>query len=140
LELKYHLCYRQTSIGTQHYSAIIEPRSFYSEIASARTFVLKSEADLLRQQGLGLQVGYQDILVFDDATGPIENQLRFPNECARHKVLDMIGDFALLGANIVGKFTAYRSGHRHNAQMATALFNHAEIRQGDRIEPMRKFA
>ena len=48
-------------------------------------------------------------------------KLRFENECARHKLLDMIGDFALIGTDIVGKFTACKTGHFLNAKMVLAL-------------------
>ena len=129
-ELSYKLNYWQPSIGIQDYSTVVSPDVFEKEIGPARTFVLQSEANLLRQQGLGLHVAYEEILVFDDNVGPIGNELRYSNECARHKVLDMVGDFALVGADIEGRFTAYRSGHRLNAQMANALINHAEIYSG----------
>ena len=65
-------------------------------------------------------MGFQDLLVFDQH-GPIDNELRYENECARHKVLDMIGDFALIGTDIVGKFTACKSGHRLNSQVVIEL-------------------
>ena len=139
LEFGYQLNYWQPSIGKQEFSCVITPELFQQEISSARTFVLQSEANLLRQQGLGLHVSYEEILVFDDTVGPISNDLRFSNECARHKVLDMIGDFALVGADIEGRFTAYRSGHHLNAQMANALINHAEIYSGY-FDPVRKTA
>ena len=139
LELCYQLNYWQPSIGKQEYSCVVTPERFVSEIADARTFVLQSEANLLRQQGLGLHVTYDEILVFDDTFGPIGNEMRYPDECARHKLLDMIGDFALVGAEIEGRFTAYRSGHHLNAQMANALINHAEIHSGY-FDPVRKSA
>ncbi len=139
LELGYQLNYWQPSIGKQEFSCALTPDRFRDEIASARTFILQSEANLLRQQGLGTHVTYDEILVFDDTFGPISNELRFANECARHKVLDMIGDFALVGADIEGRFTAYRSGHHLNAQMANALINHAEIYSGY-YDPVRKSA
>ncbi len=129
-ELTYQLNYWQPSIGKQEFACVVTPERFQQEIASARTFILESEANLLRQQGLGLHVSYEEILVFEDSFGPIKNKLRFPNECARHKILDMVGDFALVGADIQGRFTAYRSGHHLNAQMANALINHAEIYSG----------
>lgn len=138
-EMNYQLIYWQPSIGIQDYSTVVNPECFENEIAAARTFVLQSEANLLRQQGLGRHVSYEDILVFDDTVGPIGNELRHFNECARHKVLDMIGDFALIGADIEGRFTAYRSGHRLNAQMANALINHAEIYSGY-FDSVRKVA
>lgn len=130
LELNYQLNYWQPSIGEQEFASVVTPERFRNEIATARTFILSSEANLLRQQGLGLHVSYEEILIFEDSFGPVENELRFPNECARHKVLDMVGDLALVGADIQGRFTAYRSGHHLNAQMANALINHAEIYSG----------
>ncbi|MEM9413252.1 MAG: UDP-3-O-acyl-N-acetylglucosamine deacetylase, partial [Planctomycetota bacterium] len=95
LELCYQLNYWQPAIGKQEFSCVVTPERFVADIADARTFVLQSEANLLRQQGLGLHVTYDEILVFDDTFGPIGNEMRYSNECARHKLLDMIGDFAL---------------------------------------------
>lgn len=119
-ELAYQLQYECPAIGIQSYSSIINPAVFASDIAPARTFVLIEEAQQLQQLGLGKRVTYQDVLVFDE-TGPLENELRFADECARHKLLDMIGDFSLAGTDLIGKFTASRSGHRLNSQMVFAL-------------------
>jgi UDP-3-O-[3-hydroxymyristoyl] N-acetylglucosamine deacetylase/UDP-3-O-[3-hydroxymyristoyl] N-acetylglucosamine deacetylase/3-hydroxyacyl-[acyl-carrier-protein] dehydratase len=58
--------------------------------------------------------------VFDES-GPIDNRLRFPNECARHKALDLIGDLALAGRRLAGQFVAYRSGHRLHAELTRQL-------------------
>lgn len=91
--------------------------------------MLQPEAEWLRSQGLAKRTTYQNALVFDDE-GPLENALRFPEECARHKLLDVVGDLALTGCDIVGEFTAYRSGHRLNADMAKALLTEAELRGG----------
>ncbi len=108
------------AIGHQQYSYTLDPRSYPTQVAPARTFVLKQEADLLRQQGLGQRVTFQDLLVFDDA-GPIDNELLFDDECARHKLLDMIGDLALTGVDIIGKVHGFKSGHRLNSQLAFAI-------------------
>jgi UDP-3-O-[3-hydroxymyristoyl] N-acetylglucosamine deacetylase len=59
-------------------------------------------------------------LIFDER-GPVNNRLRFENECARHKALDVIGDLSLTGCEIVGHIVAYRSGHRLNAAFAQEL-------------------
>lgn len=53
--------------------------------------------------------------------GPIDNQLRFADECVRHKLLDMVGDLALAGCDLIGRFVAYRSGHRLNAEIVRAV-------------------
>ncbi len=108
------------AIGRQVARATLTPERFRREIAPCRTFVLQSEADQLRQQGLGARVTPRDLLVFGE-NGPIDNRLRFPNECARHKALDVIGDLALAGRRIVGQFVAYRSGHRLHAEMTRQL-------------------
>jgi len=123
LELIYHLHYDCPAIGTQSFNSIVSPAVFVTEIAPARTFVLLEEAQQLQQQGLGQRVTYQDVIVFDDH-GSIDNELRFDDECARHKMLDMIGDFSLSGSDLIGRFTASRSGHRLNSQMVFALIQH----------------
>ena len=74
----------------------------------------------MQQQGLGQRTTFNDLLVFD-ADGPIGNALRFPDECVRHKILDMVGDFALAGCDLAGSFAAYRSGHRLNADLVRAM-------------------
>lgn len=94
--------------------------SFRTEIAPCRTFLLASEAEQLVQQGLGQRVTARDLLVFGP-DGPVENQLRFANECARHKILDVLGDLALTRARVVGEVVAYRSGHRLHVQLASQL-------------------
>ena len=121
LSIEYQLDYPAASvIGRQVARTTITPERFRSELASCRTFVLRSEAEQLVRQGLGLRVTPRDLLVFD-AQGPIDNRLRFPNECARHKALDVLGDLALSGRRMVGEFTAYRSGHRLHAELTRQL-------------------
>lgn len=130
--LTYQLDYPNCpAIGAQQWRGRFEPDTFLNDIASARTFVLQQEADELRSQGLGLRVSNRDLLVFNDH-GPQDNQLRFDNECARHKALDVMGDFALLGTDIIGDFTAVRSGHKLNSRMVFALLAHAIAQLGSR--------
>jgi UDP-3-O-acyl N-acetylglucosamine deacetylase len=109
-----------TSIGRQVARAIVTPERFRNELANCRTFLLKQEADEMVKQGLGQRVTPRDLLVFDE-NGPIDNRLRFPNECARHKALDLIGDLALSGCRLSGMFVAYRSGHRLHAELTRQL-------------------
>lgn len=107
-------------IGRQTARVRVTPELFRREIAPCRTFILQREADELVRQGLGTAVNPSDLLVFGDH-GPVDNHLRFPNECARHKVLDVIGDMALTGNVIVGHIVAHRSGHRLHAALASEL-------------------
>ena len=91
--------------------------------------MLKEEADRLLSQGLGRRVTARDLLVFDDR-GPIDNCLRFPDECVRHKMMDMVGDLALGGCALVGEFVACRSGHRLNGELVRTLLSAAGTDRG----------
>ena len=121
--LECHLDYGPDSaIGRQSCRLVLTPESFRRELAPCRTFVLKEEAERLLAQGLGQRVTANDLLVFD-ALGPIENSLRFPDECVRHKMVDLVGDLALGGCALVGEFVAYRSGHRLNGELVRTLLS-----------------
>jgi len=127
MSLKYRLDYgRDNAIGRQTISLHVTPDCFRRELASSRTFLLKEEADWLRSQGLGRRTSPRDLLVFD-AVGPIENSLRFRDECVRHKSLDLVGDLALAGCDLVGHFVAHRSGHRLNAELVRILLKEGEL-------------
>lgn len=116
----YHLDYGATPIGRQSYWAEINPHVFRSELAPSRTFLLENEAAALKQMGIGSRTTPRDLLVFGP-DGPIDNELRYPDECVRHKLLDLIGDLSLLGKDIAGHVVAFRSGHKLNAALARAL-------------------
>ncbi len=129
LEIAYDLDYgSEGPIGRQTYRAVITPEGFEANIAPARTFILEQEAEELRAAGLGRHLTYQDILVIGEQ-GPIENRLRFPDECVRHKILDLVGDLALLGRPIVGRVYARKSGHWLNHELVRALRDHYEAQQ-----------
>ncbi len=129
LSVKFRLDYgRHSAIGRQTLEMRITPEAFQRELAPCRTFLLAEEAQWLRSQGLGLRATANDLLVFD-AEGPIDNTLRFPDECVRHKVLDLVGDFALSGCDVMGHIVAHRSGHRLNAEMVRVLLSEGEVRE-----------
>lgn len=121
LSLAYHLDYGpRSSIPAQSFSIEITPENFMREVAFSRTFVLEREVAALRAAGYGTRTTARDLLVFGDR-GPIDNTLRAANECARHKLLDCLGDFALVGSDIQGSFVAYRSGHHLNRTIVRKL-------------------
>jgi UDP-3-O-[3-hydroxymyristoyl] N-acetylglucosamine deacetylase len=121
LQITYILDYGSRSpIDLQRATQVITPENFANEIASCRTFILDSEAEELRRQGLGSRTTLADLLVFGPK-GPIDNRLRFANEPARHKILDLVGDLSLFGFDIAGHVVAYRSGHPLNIEMVRAL-------------------
>lgn len=124
LTVSYFLDYGAGSpIARQVHSQVLTPASFAHDLAPCRTFILESEAEELRRQGIGARTTAADLLVFGPH-GPIDNHLRFANEPARHKVLDLIGDLSLLGADLCGHVVAYRSGHPLNVELVRALHRH----------------
>jgi UDP-3-O-[3-hydroxymyristoyl] N-acetylglucosamine deacetylase/3-hydroxyacyl-[acyl-carrier-protein] dehydratase len=120
-----------TGIGRQVFSCRVTPEYFEKNLAPARTFLLEAEAKQFQARGMGSHLSPRDILVIN-SDGPIKNSFRFPNECVRHKVVDLIGDLALVGRPICGRVVAYRSGHSLNQQMASKLYEAAQ--RQDRIE------
>jgi UDP-3-O-acyl N-acetylglucosamine deacetylase len=135
LSFRYRLDYGTASpIGRQTIQLALCPDTFRRELAPARTFILQQEAEWLRQQGLGQRVTCHDLLVFDDV-GPVDNPLRFEDECVRHKALDLVGDLALAGCDIHGHIVAFRSGHRLNADLVRALLAEEQV-----MEEYRKTA
>lgn len=120
MAITYELDYGQRSpIRPQQLTIEFTPELFVTNLAYARTFVLEAEAQALRQQGYGTRITEKDLIIFGP-NGVIGNSLRAIDECVRHKILDCIGDFALLGCDVHGHFRAYRSGH---------ALNHAICRQ-----------
>jgi UDP-3-O-[3-hydroxymyristoyl] N-acetylglucosamine deacetylase/3-hydroxyacyl-[acyl-carrier-protein] dehydratase len=121
LRLSYTLDYGpRAPFGPQHVSVAVTPETFVTEIAPARTFVLEAEAAGLRAMGLGKGATHENTLVIGK-DGPIQNRLRFPDEYARHKMLDLLGDLFLVGADLRCHVTAVRSGHHGNAMLAKRL-------------------
>lgn len=121
LRVSYLLDYGPGSaIPRQAVTMVVTPETFSRELAACRTFLLESEAHAMRQQGVGRHLSAAELLVFGPH-GPIDNQLRFADEPARHKVLDLIGDLSLSGCDLVGHVVAYRSGHSLNVAMAQAI-------------------
>jgi UDP-3-O-acyl N-acetylglucosamine deacetylase len=107
-------------IDRQTHTQALTPQTFANDLADCRTFLLEEEAQELRRQGLGSRTTAADLLVFGPR-GPINNRLRYANEPARHKVLDLVGDLALLGQDVRGHLVAYRSGHPLNIELVRVL-------------------
>ncbi|MBY0527687.1 MAG: UDP-3-O-acyl-N-acetylglucosamine deacetylase [Gemmataceae bacterium] len=121
LKISYLLNYGDRApIAPQMHTVRLTPESFANELSACRTFLLESEAIELRRQGIGLRITAADLIVVGPR-GPIDNRLRHANELARHKLLDIVGDLALLGVDLRGHLVAYRSGHPLNIELARAL-------------------
>ncbi len=106
-------------VGTQYFSGEIDPKQYVEEIAGARTFAFLHEVQALLASGLGQGGSLENALIFT-ADGPLQ-PLRWPNEAVRHKVLDLIGDLALLGAWPHCELIAIKSGHQLHSSLTTAL-------------------
>lgn len=120
-----------TGIGRQIFSCRLTPESFEKNLASARSFLLEIEARQFQARGMGKHLGPREILVIN-SDGPIKNSYRFPNECVRHKIVDMIGDLALVGRAVKGRIVAYKSGHSLNQQLARKLYEASQ--QQERVQ------
>lgn len=114
--VSYSLSYPDSFLRSQFFSTEVTPETFEKEIAPCRTFCLEEEAQALQSQGYGKGANYENTLVIG-AQGPVDNKFHFPDEPARHKVLDLIGDMYLLGCPVKGHFFAVRSGHTLNIEL-----------------------
>lgn len=100
--------------------------SYAKEVARARTFGFMQDLEAMRAAGLGLGGSLQNAVVLDEFRVLNSEGLRYDNEFVRHKVLDAIGDIYLLGHPLIGQYTAYKSGHALNNQLALALLARAD--------------
>jgi UDP-3-O-[3-hydroxymyristoyl] N-acetylglucosamine deacetylase/3-hydroxyacyl-[acyl-carrier-protein] dehydratase len=127
LQITYDLDYtKHTGIGRQSLSCSLTTEYFERNLAPARTFLLEAEAKQFQSHGIGTHLSPKDILVIG-SDGPIKNTFRFKDECVRHKIVDLIGDLALIGRRITGRIVAYKSGHSLNQKLAAKLLQQAEL-------------
>lgn len=118
----YHLDYGPTAaVPPQTARWRGDPGAFCRDIAPARTFSLAAEAAQMQALGMFRSFTPRDLLVIDADGSPIDNAWRFTDEPARHKLLDLIGDLALIGRPLAARITSTRGGHALNHAMARAL-------------------
>jgi UDP-3-O-[3-hydroxymyristoyl] N-acetylglucosamine deacetylase len=135
--------YADPVIGTQRRVFVNTPASFVSEIAQARTFGFMADVGKLRAAGRGRGASLENTVVIEDQRVLNPEGLRFADEFVRHKILDAIGDFALIGAPILGRYVADQPGHALNAILVRALLDntHAWTWEGESVkaavEPLR---
>jgi len=112
----------------------VTPESYARDIAVCRTFCLKEESDALLAKGFGQGANTTNTLVFGP-NGVVDNKLRFPDEAARHKILDCVGDLYLMGFAIRGHVFAFKSGHNLNRELLKKI-----IEQKERYEARRELS
>lgn len=122
LDLSMSIEFDAAAIGCQALALRLSPEAFRAGLARARTFTLIGDVAALRAAGLALGGSLDNCVVVDDARVLNTGGLRMPDEFVRHKLLDAIGDLALAGAVLHGKFVAHRSGHALNNHLLRALF------------------
>jgi UDP-3-O-[3-hydroxymyristoyl] N-acetylglucosamine deacetylase len=122
LDMALSIDFTAVAIGRQALSLRLTPQSFRHELARARTFTLAEEIDQLRATGLAQGGSLDNAVVVDQARVLNPAGLRVPDEFVRHKLLDAVGDLALAGASLRGRFIAHRSGHTLNNRLLRALF------------------
>jgi len=134
--------YDHPHIGKQSFEFDEARHSFSAAVGRARTFGFAHKLDTLRAQGLAMGASLENTLAFSPDGVSNEGGLRYPDEPARHKVLDVIGDLALAGAPILGAFRGYRSGHALNMEVLRKLFADASAWRwaGVGMEPERAVA
>jgi UDP-3-O-[3-hydroxymyristoyl] N-acetylglucosamine deacetylase len=111
-----------TVIGRQALTLDFSPAVFRKEIAPARTFGFLSEIETLHGMNLARGASLENTLALDREGVVNRDRMRFPDEFVRHKILDAIGDMALAGAPVLGRFHGLRSGHAANNALLRALF------------------
>lgn len=116
------------SIGQQLYQFKASPENFIRQISPARTFIPEEEARQFQERGIGTHLTTKDVLVLG-SEGPVDNELRFKDECVRHKIADLMGDLMLLGRALRGRILAYRSGHSCNHTLTRKLLEQVESQQ-----------
>ena len=120
-KVTYSIAYDHPMLRHQSRTIRLSEESFVEEIAPARTFTFLNDVERLRQQGLALGGSLENAIVIGD-TGILNNALRFDDEFVRHKILDVIGDMALIGRPLIGHLVAHRGGHAlHTAFAAQVL-------------------
>jgi UDP-3-O-[3-hydroxymyristoyl] N-acetylglucosamine deacetylase len=119
-KVTYSIAFDHPMLRHQARTIRVSEESFVEEIAPARTFGFLEEVEMMRQQGLALGGSLENAIVIGD-TGVLNNGLRFDDEFVRHKILDVIGDMALLGYPLIGHLVAHRGGHALHAAFAARV-------------------
>ena len=124
-KVTYSISFDHPLLRHQSRTQRVTEESFVEEIAPARTFGFLKEVEQLRQKGLALGGSLENAIVLGE-TGVLNNTLRFEDEFVRHKILDVIGDLALVGHPIIGHVVAHRGGHALHAGFAVKILEDAD--------------
>ncbi len=124
-KVTYSISYDHPLLRHQSRTLRITEESFIEEVAPARTFTFLKDVEKMRQNGLALGGSLENAIVLGE-TGILNNALRFEDEFVRHKILDAIGDLALVGYPVIGHLVAHRAGHALHTEFAARILEEAQ--------------
>jgi UDP-3-O-[3-hydroxymyristoyl] N-acetylglucosamine deacetylase len=124
-KVTYSVSYDHPLLRHQSRTLRITEESFIEEIAPARTFTFLKDVEMLRQNGLALGGSLENAVVLGE-TGVLNNALRFEDEFVRHKILDAVGDLALVGYPVIGHLVAHRAGHALHTEFAAKILEETQ--------------
>jgi UDP-3-O-[3-hydroxymyristoyl] N-acetylglucosamine deacetylase len=124
-KVTYSISFDHPMLRHQSRTVRLTEEAFVEDIAPARTFGFLKEVETLRQRGLALGGSLENAIVLSE-TGVLNNALRFDDEFVRHKILDVVGDLALVGHPIVGHVVAHRGGHALHTAFAARILEETD--------------
>ena len=127
-KVSYTIGFDHPLLRHQARTIVLTEDSFIEDIAAARTFTFLKEVEMLRQNGLALGGSLDNAIVISD-TGVLNSSLRFEDEFVRHKILDLVGDFALVGHPVIAHAVVHRGGHALHTAMAAQLLQESDAWQ-----------
>jgi UDP-3-O-[3-hydroxymyristoyl] N-acetylglucosamine deacetylase len=124
-KVTYSISFDHPLLRHQSRTLAITEESFIEEVAPARTFTFLKDVEMLRQNGLALGGSLENAIVLGE-TGVLNNALRFDDEFVRHKILDAVGDLALVGYPVIGHLVAHRAGHALHTEFASRILEETQ--------------
>src|SRR5262245_36557838 len=124
-KVTYSISFDHPLLRHQSRTLRITPESFVEEVAPARTFTFLKDVEMLRQNKLALGGSLENAIVLGE-TGVLNNALRFEDEFVRHKILDAVGDLALVGHPVIGHLVAHRAGHALHTEFAARILEETQ--------------
>ena len=137
LRVSYSIDFPHPAVGRQSISLVLTPETYAAHLAPARTFGFLAEYDYLRSKGLARGASEDNCIVVGEDT-VLNGNLRFADEFVRHKVLDLVGDLALVGRPVVGHVVAHRAGHALHAALAKEIRHTATAEHLRRSQPVHE--
>jgi UDP-3-O-[3-hydroxymyristoyl] N-acetylglucosamine deacetylase len=137
--------FKHDTINRQVYSIVVSPKIFVTDICRARTFGFLEDVKKLQKNGLALGASLENAIGMDKNGVLNKEGLRFDNEFVRHKIVDIIGDLALLGCPVLGHVVAYKSGHSQHLKLMETIaaspeaWEFVELKKDGQLSVLNKF-